>query len=175
MIPLARLAVPFLPYGVPPPPLMQIEVFEPPSAVSDLAIERVELDRLAEVRALNTAIFGDARVIHRLDRDRLTMLLATLDGEAVGFKVGYAESRDTFYSAKGGVLAHVRRRGVARALLVRMADEARAMGFARFAYDTFPNKHPGMTVLGLAEGFAVTAAGFNSSYRDYRLRFEKAL
>ena len=49
------------------------------------------------------------------------------------------------------------------------------MGYRRFAYDTFPNKHPGMTVMGLREGFRVTAAGYNAAYRDYRIRFEKKL
>jgi hypothetical protein len=48
-------------------------------------------------------------------------------------------------------------------------------GYDRFAYDTFPNKHPGMTVLGLDEGFEVTRAGYSARYEDYRLRFEKAL
>ncbi len=154
---------------------MQIDASAPPLVVPGLAVERVGLDGIAAVEALNLAVFGDTRIIHRLDRDRLTMLVASLGGTPVGFKVGYAESQDVFYSAKGGVLEAARRRGIARLLLERMADEARAMGFARFAFDTFPNKHPGMTVLGLAAGFTVTAAGFNSAYRDYRLRFEKAL
>lgn len=140
-----------------------------------LYIERVDLDRLDEVRDVNRAVFGDPHVIYRLDREDLLLLLAHLGGEAVGFKVGYAESRRTFYSAKGGVLAGHRRQGVARALLVRMEDEARAMGYGRLAFDTFPNKHPGMTVLGLAEGFTVTAAGYNAAYRDYRVRFERDL
>ena len=155
-----------------------------------LRIERVGMARFAEVEALNARVFGDERVIQRVDRADLLLLLATLDGAAVGFKVGYGESPTTFYSAKGGVLDAARRHGLgpqvrvlradrrhglARAMLHRMMAEARALGYARFAYDTFPNKHPGMTVLGLAEGFAVTAAGYNAAYRDFRLRFETAL
>ena len=151
----------------------------PPDALAaaraPLAVERVGLDRFDDVRALNAAIFGESRVIHRLDRDDLLILLAQRDGRAVGFKVGYAESPSTFYSAKGGVLPEERRHGVARTLLAAMQAEARRMGYARFAFDTFPNKHPGMTVLGLAAGFTVTAAGYNAAYRDYRLRFEQDL
>ena len=154
---------------------MQLDLAPPRTGPPDLRIERLELDRFDEIRQLNQAVFGDDRVIFRLDRDDLLLLLATVLGEPVGYKVGYAESGTTFYSAKGGVAADWRRRGVARALLARMEDEARQMGYTRFAYDTFPNKHPGMTALGMAEGFRVTAAGYNSAYRDFRLRFERAL
>ncbi len=156
---------------------MQIDDAPPWTALGPegLEIERVDLERFAEVRHLNRAIFGDDRVIYRLDRDDLTLLLATVGGETVGYKVGYGESAATFYSAKGGVVEAWRRRGVARALLVRMEAEARAMGYGRFAFDTFPNRHPGMTVLGLAERFTVTAAGYNAAYRDYRIRFEREL
>ena len=35
--------------------------------------------------------------------------------------------------------------------------------------------HQGMTVLGLRAGFRVTAAGYNATYQDYRLRLEKGL
>ncbi|HYE96260.1 MAG TPA: GNAT family N-acetyltransferase [Rubricoccaceae bacterium] len=157
---------------------MQItELDQPRTALGPpgLRIERIGLDRFLEVQALNQRVFGEARVIYQLDRPDLLILLAWVEHEAAGFKVGYGESRTTFYSAKGGVVERFRRQGVSRALLYRMQAEARRMGYRRFAYDTFPNKHPGMTVMGLAEGFRVTAAGYNAAYRDYRLRFEKDL
>ena len=154
---------------------MQLDLAAPALGPPALAVERLGLDRFDEVRRLNRAVFGETHVIHRLDRDDLLFLVARVGGRAVGFKVGYAESATTFYSAKGGVLDGWRRMGVARALLARMEAEARQMGYARLAFDTFPNKHPGMTVLGLASGFAVTAAGYNAAYRDYRIRFERDL
>lgn len=138
-------------------------------------IERVGIDQFPTVRRLNVVVFDEVRVINQLDRPDLVMLLAYRGGDPVGFKVGYGESETTYYSAKGGVLEAHRGRGIAKALLVRMMDEARGLGYERFAYDTFPNMHPGMTVLGLREGFRVTAAGYNATYRDYRLRLEKAL
>ena len=146
-----------------------------PAGPPGLVIERIGIERYAEVQALNQTVFGDTRVIYRLDRRDLTFLLASLGGRYVGYKVGYGEEGATFYSAKGGVLEAHRRKGIAKALLYAMQDEARAMGYHRFAFDTFPNKHAGMTVLGLMEGFTVTAAGYNAAYRDYRLRFEKKL
>jgi hypothetical protein len=53
-----------------------------------------------------------------------------------------------------------------------MLNTVEARGYERFVYDTFPNKHPGMTVLGLDEGFTVIRAGYSPRYQDYRLRFE---
>lgn len=156
---------------------MQIDAPPLPATLGPpgLRIVRLGRGRIDEVRALNRAVFGDERVIYRLDREDLVLLLATVEGEPVGYKVGYRENETTFYSAKGGVLRPWRRRGVARALLARMEAEARRLGYARFAYDTFPNKHPGMTVMGLAHGYTVTAAGYNAAYRDYRIRFERDL
>ena len=152
-----------------------MQVFTRPVLPLDLTIERVGLERFEEIRQLNEAVFGETRVIHRVDRTDLMLLVAQRGEKLVGYKVGYGESSTTFYSAKGGVLLGHRRLGIARALLYRMEDEARAMGYVRFAYDTFPNKHPGMTVLGLAEAFEVTAAGYNAAYKDYRIRFERTL
>lgn len=154
---------------------MQLDLAPRSARVSGLAIERLGRDRLDEARDLNEAVFGERRLIFRLDRDDLVVLVARLGDEAVGYKVGYAEGREVFYSAKGGVLPEHRRRGIARALLGRMEGEARALGYRRFAFDTFPNQHPGMTVMALAERFEVTAAGFNAAYHDYRLRFERDL
>src|SRR5690606_15865235 len=116
-----RSYVPARPRSCAPPP-MQIEL-DPavaPPGPPGLRIERVPMARYAEVQALNEAIFGERRVIFRLDRADLVFLLAWLDGRRVGYKAGYAEDRTTFYSAKGGVLEGYRRRGVARALLYRM-------------------------------------------------------
>lgn len=138
-------------------------------------IVEVDLADLDVVRPMNTTIFDEERVINTFDREDLLMLVASIEEEPVGFKIGYRENRFVFYSAKGGVLPEYRRYGVARALLHDMMERVREKGYVRFAFDTFPNRHPGMTVLGLEEGFRVVKADFNTLYRDYRLRFEKKL
>lgn len=140
-----------------------------------LSIEEIGLDQLELIRELNLRIFEEERVINTFDREDLLILLARVNGVPAGFKIGYRENGRTFYSAKGGVLPEYRRQGIARQLLYVMMDWARQKGYKRFAYDTFPNRHPGMTVLGLIEGFRVTRADYNTYYRDYRLRLEKDL
>jgi len=145
-----------------------------PDAVTDvpLTIRDVSLDRLDLIKRLNIAIFDEEHIINTFDRDGLLMLVAWSEGTAVGFKLGYQTDETTFYSAKGGVLDDYRRQGIARALLYAMLNIVERRGYERFVYDTFPNKHPGMTVLGLDEGFTVIRAGYSPRYQDYRLRFE---
>lgn len=140
-----------------------------------LHIVQVGMGSLDVIKWLNLSIFEEERVINTFDREDLMMLMAYWSEEPVGFKIGYKESRHTYYSAKGGVLASYRRRGISRQLLYAMVDRVRAKGYTTFAYDTFPNRHPGMTVLGLAEDFRVTRADYNPTYKDFRLRFEKKL
>ncbi|PSQ84431.1 MAG: N-acetyltransferase [Bacteroidetes bacterium QS_7_67_15] len=140
-------------------------------------VVEIGLKRLGLIRALNREIFGEDHIINSFDREDLIMLLAEAreGGVPVGFKIGYRLSDRVFYSAKGGVHPDWRRRGIARLLLHDLMERAGRRDYDRFAYDTFPNKHPGMTVLGLDEGFRVTRAGYSARYEDYRLRFEKEL
>lgn len=144
-----------------------------PAGVLPVEIAAVDFSEIQTIQWLNKTIFKEDRVINSFDREDLLMLLARHEGEAVGFKIGYRESRHTFYSAKGGVLPDYRRQGIAYALLKTMVERARTQGYRRLAYDTFPNMHAGMTILGLTYGFRVTKADYNSVYKDYRLRLEK--
>lgn len=148
-----------------------------PTTVADLPlrISEVGLARLDLIRRLNVDIFDDEHIINTFERDDLLILVAWVDERAVGFKIGYQFDPTSFYSAKGGVLDEYRRKGIARALLYAMLAKARDRGYESFLYDTFPNKHPGMTVMGLEEGFEVIRAGYSQRYQDYRLRFELSL
>ena len=138
-----------------------------------VTIRIASFEDMGVIRALNMTIFNEERIINTFEREDLLMLLAYVGENPVGFKIGYRQSKYTFYSAKGGVLTAFRRRGIARQLLYDMIEHVRAMGYQRFAFDTFPNKHPGMTILGLEEGFFVAKADYNAAFQDYRLQFEK--
>ncbi|PIQ63409.1 MAG: GNAT family N-acetyltransferase [Bacteroidetes bacterium CG12_big_fil_rev_8_21_14_0_65_60_17] len=147
----------------------------PARNASRLRIEAVGPERLDVIRTMNRSIFREERIINTFERDDLVMLLAWHDDTPVGFKVGYRENRFIFYSAKGGVIPSFRRQGVATALLSEMAECATGMGYRRFAFDTFPNLHPGMTIMALKSGFRLIKSDYNTVYREYRLRFEMAL
>lgn len=138
-------------------------------------IDEVNLSELETIHRLNLAIFNEQRIINTFDREDILVLLASVGDAPVAFKIGYRENRFTFYSAKGGVLDEYRRCGIARALLVEMMERARERGYKRFAYDTFPNRHAGMAIMGFIEGFRLVKADYNPMYKDYRLRLEKKL
>ena len=138
-----------------------------------LRIEAVGFSELEVISQLNKTIFEEDRIINTFDRADLLMLVAYLRDTPVGFKIGYKHALHTFYSAKGGVLTKYRRRGIARKLLYVMIERARGMGYQHFMYDTFPNKHPGMAILGFQEGFRLAKADYNAVYKDYRLQFSK--
>ena len=143
------------------------------AAMDGLIIREATFSDIEIIRDLNLSIFDEERVINTFDRRDLLMLIASFNELPVGFKIGYKHSEHTFYSAKGGVLAAFRRRGIAKKLLMDMIERVRLKGYQRFIYDTFPNKHPGMAILGMNEGFRLVKADYNSMYKDYRLQFSK--
>lgn len=138
-------------------------------------VVEAEPSSLEVIKCLNEAIFDEERIINTFDREDLMILLVTVDDVPVGFKIGYRENRFVYYSAKGGVLPDYRRQGLASKMLYAMMSRARERGYVRFAFDTFPNRHAGMTILGLREGFRVVKADFNKTYKDWRLRLEKRM
>jgi len=143
--------------------------------IPDLTISELSLDEVDIIRQMNCIIFDEERIINTFERQDLMLLVAHFEDIPAGFKVGYRENRFIYYSAKGGVLPEFRRRGIARFLMEAMLDRATDLGYRRFAFDTFPNLHPGMTVLAVNNGFRLVKADYNTAYREYRLRFEKKL
>lgn len=143
-----------------------------PMDVPGLEIRELSRDDLRSIPEMNRIIFEEDRIINTFDRGDLVILEALVDGVPAGFKIGYRENRFAFYSAKGGVLPEYRRKGIARALLSEMIRIARKKGYRRFTFDTFPNLHPGMTIMALRLGFRIVRADYNTVYREYRVRFE---
>lgn len=143
--------------------------------VQGLTIQEVDDSALPVIHRLNRAIFDEERIINSFERRGLLMLMASLQDTPVGFKIGYEQQPGVFYSAKGGVLPEARRQGIARALLQEMLLVVEARDYRRFVFDTFPNKHPGMTILALSMGFSLARADYNHTYQDYRLQLAKEL
>ena len=156
-------------FGYIPPPTLNA-----PNLPS-LLVHDVDLEHMKDIREMNQVIFKEQRIINSFEKEDLMVLEARLNGEPVGFKVGYRENSKIFYSAKGGVLPSFRRKGIAIVLLNDMMKRVAEMGYQYFAFDTFPNLHPGMTILAMENGFTLKKADYNAVYKEYRLRFEKKL
>jgi ribosomal protein S18 acetylase RimI-like enzyme len=78
---------------------------------------------IAEISSLMPHCLGEGpqpdfgqRVAEKL---RPMAFIARVDGQAVGFKLGYEKNREEFFSWLGGVIKEHRGRGIARELLRR--------------------------------------------------------
>ncbi len=89
-------------------------------------------------------------------KDVLT-LVAHLEGNPVGFKVGCGDRPGFYFSRSGGVLKDYRRLGLGRRMQDWQHQFAKARGYKQIFFNTF-NHFPQMIRFGLASGFRVVAA-----------------
>lgn len=141
----------------------------------ELIVNKYDVSGIEGIRPINLELFNEERVINHYHHPDILVYEATINGMVVGFKVGYGKPKGIYYSAKGGVLPQYRRNGIATLLLDKMMLEAWKRGYHTFCYDTFPNQHKGMLILGLNKNFVITSAGWNKVHNDYHIRLEKDL
>lgn len=89
-------------------------------------------------------------------KDVLT-LIAHLEGNPVGFKVGCGDRPGVYFSRSGGVLKDYRRLGLGRRMQDWQHQFAKARGYKQIFFNTF-NHFPQMIRFGLTSGFRVVAA-----------------
>ena len=86
-----------------------------------------------ELEPVLLACFADLKsekLTERLGKEATPVLLvARIDGKAVGYKVGYSKGTGKFYSWRGGVLPEFRRLGIATDLLQAQESWCRKQGF----------------------------------------------
>ena len=99
----------------------------------------------------------EAALAELVRRPRFLILLAVDDGRVVGYKIGYEERRDRFYSWIGGVHPEYREKGVASELMRRQHDWCLARGY-RSVRTLTKNKWRSMLILNLRHGFDVIGA-----------------
>jgi GNAT superfamily N-acetyltransferase len=116
----------------------------------------------------------------KIYEDRLTdtihlILIAEVDGKAVGFKVGYErDSAEVFYSWLGGVLDSHRRMGIATKLADEQERWAKNHGYHKVYFKT-RNRFSKMIHFGLNRGFKIIDLIKKGSIDDYRIVMEKML
>jgi ribosomal protein S18 acetylase RimI-like enzyme len=111
----------------------------------------------------------------RLTNTQYLILIAEIDGNLAGFKVGYQRySHDIFYSWMGGVLSEYRRKGIATKLANEQETWAKNRGYTKVVFKT-RNRLTKMIHFGLNRGFMIVDLIKKGKVGDYRLVMEKVL
>ncbi|HEX7034430.1 MAG TPA: GNAT family N-acetyltransferase [Pseudomonadales bacterium] len=97
---------------------------------------------------------ASAVVARAAERPDPMLVLASEEGAAVGFKLGYRRSREEFYSWLGGVHPEHRRRGIAEELMRRQHAWCAEAGYREITTETLGDNAP-MLILNLRSGFEV--------------------
>lgn len=110
----------------------------------------------------------------RLADQPALVLVAQMNQQLVGVKVGYAKSEVEFYSWIGGVSPSGRGHGVAQALLEAQEAWVKAEGYKRLTVKS-RNRFAAMLRLLLRNGYQLLDLEKKGQVADYRLYFEKVL
>ncbi|MEL5546630.1 GNAT family N-acetyltransferase [Serratia nevei] len=105
-----------------------------------------------------------------------SLLIAEIDGQPAGFKLGYQQQETVFYSWLGGVLPAFRRHGVAQALLAEQERwaQAQAQGYRQLTVKT-RNRFRAMLTMLLTHHYQIVQLEKKGEVADYRLLLEKNL
>lgn len=137
------------------------------ASVAEAAVVLARIDEFAEPAdemALQTRLRGKQPLI----------LVAELDEQLVGVKIGYRLSETCFYSWLGGVAPEGRCGGVAQALLETQEAWAVEHGFQELRVKS-RNRFPAMLRLLLRNGYLIEHMEKKDGLEDYRLHFVKTL
>jgi predicted GNAT superfamily acetyltransferase len=102
----------------------------------------------------------------------VSVACARIEGELVGFKIGYAHSQSRYYSWLGGVAPRHRRQGIASKLMELQHSWAREQGF-QFAETATDQANMAMTHANLKAGFFI--CGLKNKQGQMQVLFSKAL
>lgn len=102
------------------------------------------------------------------------ILIAFVEGEAAGFKVGYEREAHYFYSWMGGVRPQFRRMGVAKRLATAQENWAKAQGYAAIQFKT-RNRLKAMLTFSINNGFQIIAVEKQPTIEEYRIWLRKEL
>lgn len=112
----------------------------------------------SEIDLIYPQVFGSydkQKFIERFDYfTKFTLIMAYKEGHPVGFKFGYAQTKDLFYSWTGGVIPEFRNNGIARELMRLQHDWCLDNDF-KMIETRSRNKFPEMLLLNIKSGFKI--------------------
>lgn len=98
---------------------------------------------------------------------------AALEGEIVGYKVGYPENTSRFYSWLGCVDPQQRGKGIGEALMKTQHEYCQTQGYKQITTKTM-NKWRGMLLLNIKMGFDIVGVTQNSG-EELKIHLSKNL
>lgn len=111
----------------------------------------------------------------RLASKKTIFLQFAYEGSEVhGFKFGYEETPEVFYSWLGGVKLSARNYGIASSLMFAQHDWCKANGYKRVATKSL-NKFRAMLIMNIRNGFDVTGTEPDPKRGELKILLEKVL
>ncbi len=110
---------------------------------------------------------------NRLKNAPSITLVAYVDGQPAGFKVGY-ERDGYFYSWMGAILPQYRRLGLARKLAEQQEAWAKAKGYPHVTFKTRNRLKP-MLIFALSRGFDIIEIQPKETIEEYRIILRKKI
>ncbi len=139
-----------------------------------------EVGTIEEVIAIDRQIpeFDGRTTRHRLE-SKLTntnhlILVAKVNGIPVAYKIGYALSKQAFYSWLGGVIPRFRKLGIATKLRNQQEMWARESGYSSVCVKSM-NRYPAMLQLLISSGYQINGYENNGTEANSKINFIKTL
>lgn len=117
--------------------------------------------------------YGEQEYLERLKDKNALILIAEIDEQAVGFKIGYKE-KDYFYSWMGGIIPEFRNRGIATKLARQQEELVHKMGISKIRFKT-QNKFKGMLIFALKNGYSIVGTVPFDGGEGFKILLEKEL
>ncbi|MCU8031553.1 GNAT family N-acetyltransferase [Shewanella sp. SM73] len=132
--------------------MYSIEIKAESSLTPELAAQLIELSQ--QIPELDHPLTNEV-LDQRLQGKTCLILVAYVEGELAGFKLGYEQEEAIFYSWLGGVASDFRRLGLAQSLLEYQETWARRHGYNHIQVKTM-NRFPAMLNLLICNQYLIT-------------------
>lgn len=132
--------------------MYSIEIKAESSLTPELAAQLIELSQ--QIPELDHPLTNEV-LDQRLQGKTCLILVAYVEGELAGFKLGYEQEETIFYSWLGGVASDFRRLGLAQSLLEYQETWARRQGYNHIQVKTL-NRFPAMLNLLISNQYLIT-------------------
>ncbi|BDQ68204.1 GNAT family N-acetyltransferase [Shewanella xiamenensis] len=152
--------------------MYSIEIKAITTLTPELAIQLIELSK--QIPELDRPLTPDT-LTTRLSGKTCLILLAYVEGELAGFKLGYEQEKGIFYSWLGGVATDFRRLGLAQSLLEYQEKWASLQGYNHIQVKTM-NRFPAMLNLLIRNQYLITELNADpQSLINHKLHLSKSI